>query len=78
MEARESLLNGVLDPDKLNLPSTLDRKFEYSAEQRNRRLLDDLRKTKAKMARNTRFHQTKAQNIKPKSVSRFDQLLYTG
>ncbi|XP_067946979.1 centrosomal protein 15-like [Watersipora subatra] len=63
LAAREALLYGTPDPDKLNRTSTLDRKNEFSAAQRNKKLLEDLRKTKAKMTRNSRFHATKAKRL---------------
>jgi len=63
LEARESLLYGTPDPDKLNKTSTLDRKQSLSAAQRNKKLIDDIRKTKAKMVRNTRFHENRAAKL---------------
>lgn len=62
------MLYGIPDADKLNKTSTLDRKQALSAAQRNKRLLDDLRKTKAKMTRNTRFHENKAAKLQNISV----------
>ena len=64
------MLRGVPDKNNKNLQSTLERKQEYSAAQRNKRLLEDLRKTKAKMVRNSRFHETKAHRLKNISVSK--------
>ena len=69
LEDREALLYGRPDPDKLNKTSTLDRKQALSAAQRNKRLIEDLRKTKAKMVRNTRFHENKAAKLQNISVS---------
>ena len=59
LEDREAFLYGRPDPDKLAL----------SAAQRNKRLIEDLRKTKAKMVRNTKFHENKAEKLKNISVS---------
>ncbi|KAF6020649.1 hypothetical protein EB796_021047 [Bugula neritina] len=64
LSEREVLLRGIPDPEKLNLTSTLDKKNIYTAAKRNQRLLEDLRKTKAKMARNTKFHENSASKIK--------------